>query len=89
MALQIAKKGLDVVITYHSNQAAAEDVVAQIKKSGVKSVALKLDTSDVSTFDDFYGRLEEALKETMGSSNFDFLLNNAGTGIYKPFLETT
>lgn len=89
MALQIAKKGLDVVITYHSNQAAAEDVVAQVKKQGVNSFALQLDTSDVSTFDAFYGRLEEGLQESMGGTHFDFLINNAGTGIYKPFLETT
>jgi NAD(P)-dependent dehydrogenase (short-subunit alcohol dehydrogenase family) len=34
MALAVAKKGLDVVITYNANKAAADDVVAQIEELG-------------------------------------------------------
>lgn len=89
MALNIAKKGVDVVLTYHRNKDAAEEVVNQLQELGVKAFALQLDTSDVSSFNDFYRRLEEGLDKHMGSNSFDFLINNAGTGIYKPFVETT
>ena len=54
MAINIAKKGLDVVLTYHSNKTAADEVVAEIEKAGGKAYALQLDSSNVSSFDDFY-----------------------------------
>ena len=41
MAINIASKGLDVVITYHSNKAAANEVVAAIEKEGRKGFALQ------------------------------------------------
>ena len=89
MAINLAKKGIDVVLTYHSNKEMAEDVVANIQKLGQKAFALQLDTSKVKNFDAFYGQLESGLKEVMGVSKFDFLINNAGIGIYEPFVSTT
>lgn len=89
MALQIAKKGLDMVLTYHKNKEAAEEVVKQVKELGVKAFAVQLDTSKVATFDVFYDSLKQGLVENMQCESFDFLINNAGTGIYKPFIETT
>lgn len=89
MALQVAKKGLDVVLTYHSNKKAADEVVNELEGLGAKALALQLDTSAVASFDDFYIKLHTGLKEKMDSESFDFLINNAGTGIYKPFTETT
>jgi NAD(P)-dependent dehydrogenase (short-subunit alcohol dehydrogenase family) len=34
MALSLSKKGIDVVLTYNSHKHEAEDVVAEIQKSG-------------------------------------------------------
>lgn len=45
MALKTAKKGFDVIITYNSQQAEAEKVVADIKAGGNKAFALQLDVS--------------------------------------------
>ncbi len=89
MAMHLSKKGIDVILTYHSNKSAAEDVVAEIKKSGQKSIAFQLDTKDINSFEVFIEKLSSHLSETYGSPKLDFLINNAGTGIYKPFLETT
>ena len=89
MALRIAEKGLDVVLTYHTNKEAADTVVAEIEKLGQKAVAFQLDTSDSSTFKAFFDKVSNYLSETYNSNSFDYLVNNAGTGIYKPFLETT
>ncbi len=88
MAINIARKGLDVVITYHTNKTAAEEVVARINETGSTGYALQLDTSDVTTFDNFYKILSDYLK-SVRTGHFDFLVNNAGTGIYQPFTETT
>ncbi|AYN67974.1 SDR family oxidoreductase [Euzebyella marina] len=89
MAHNIAKKGIDIIFTYHSNQEAAEKVVSEVNEYGGKAKAFQLDTSNIKEFDNFYSSLESYLKEEYGHSKFDFLVNNAGTGIYKPFLETT
>ncbi|MGB2760889.1 MAG: SDR family NAD(P)-dependent oxidoreductase, partial [Maribacter stanieri] len=48
IALKIAEKGLDVILTYHSKKVAAEEIVMQIEKLGQKAVAFQLDTSDTS-----------------------------------------
>ena len=89
MALSLAQKGIAVILTYHSQQAEAEGVVAEITALGQKAVALQLDASDTKTFDGFFDQVKAALKETFDTSTFDFLINNAGTGLYAPFAETT
>lgn len=89
MAINIAKKDIDVVVTYHSNKEAADDVIAEVAKTGSKAFALQLDTRDVSSFGSFYSELENLLKSEYDDKHFDYLVNNAGTGIYKPFAETT
>ena len=89
MALNLAKKGLDVILTYHSNQKKAEEVVAEIKKLGQNAIAYQLNTADTSQFDPFIEKVKAYLKESTGSENFDFLINNAGTALYSKFEETT
>lgn len=89
MAHNLAKKGLDVILTYHSQQAEAESVVAEIVALGQKAVALQLDASQVSTFAGFFEQVKTALRDTFDTDRFDFLINNAGTGLYAPYPETT
>jgi len=89
MAINIAKKGIDVVLTYHSNKAEADNVVKEIEALGQKAAAFQLDAGNVSSFDSFISEVTNHLKENTGSPNFDFLVNNAGTALYAPFAETT
>lgn len=89
MAMQIAAKGNDVLLTYNSNKEEAEAVVAAIEKQGRKAVALHLDVSDTQSFAAFGEAVKETLKRTWNRDTFDFLVNNAGIGIYAPFTETT
>jgi len=77
------------VFTYNSNKQKAEEVVAEIQSLGQKAMAFQLDTSNVKAFDEFFKQLTASLKELTGSTNFDFLINNAGTALYAPFAETT
>lgn len=89
MALSLAQKGLDVVLTYHSKKAEAEDVVAEIEKLGQKAVALQLNVAEVSSFDSFFQNVKTALQNTFGTDKIDFLINNAGVGVYESFTKTT
>ncbi|MFT5592209.1 MAG: NAD(P)-dependent dehydrogenase (short-subunit alcohol dehydrogenase family) [Oceanicoccus sp.] len=89
MALALANKGMDVVITYQSQQASALDVVASIQKTGNKASALQLDVSDSRSFKQFTAALSQVLKNEYQREDFDYLVNNAGIGINAPFTQTT
>lgn len=89
MAIALAKKGIDVVLTYNSNKAAADEVVAEIQSIGQKASAFQLNTANVKEFDGFIADVTKQLSEATGSPNFDFLINNAGTALYQPFEQTT
>jgi NAD(P)-dependent dehydrogenase (short-subunit alcohol dehydrogenase family) len=88
-ALALAKKGVDVIVTYHSNEAEANSVVSKIVEMGGKAAALQLDTSNTKTFDGFVAHVKQTLQDHWQTEQFDFLVNNAGIGIHKPFAETT
>jgi NAD(P)-dependent dehydrogenase (short-subunit alcohol dehydrogenase family) len=89
MSLAIAKKGIDLVITYNSNKEAADKVVAEIKSLGQKAVAFQLDTGNSKQFDHFIEQVSTYLKAETGKPYFDFLINNAGTALYAPVMEVT
>jgi NAD(P)-dependent dehydrogenase (short-subunit alcohol dehydrogenase family) len=89
MALALAAHGTDVVLTYHSNKADAEAVVAAIQQLGRRAVALPLDVGKTSTFSAFAQQLRATLKDHWQRSDFDQLVNNAGIGIHAGFAETT
>jgi NAD(P)-dependent dehydrogenase (short-subunit alcohol dehydrogenase family) len=88
-ALSIAKKGIDVILTYNSQKDEALAVVAQIEQLGQKAVALQLNTGDVKSFDTFFGHITTVLKDNFNTDHFDFLVNNAGTSYGAPFAETS
>lgn len=88
-ALGLAADGRDVIITYLTDESAAREVVTGIEALGRKAVAFRLDCSDVSTFATFAADVRAALERTWHAEHFDFLVNNAGVGVYAPFAETT
>ncbi|MGA8263030.1 MAG: SDR family NAD(P)-dependent oxidoreductase, partial [Ignavibacteriaceae bacterium] len=80
MALSLAKKGIDVVLTYNTKKEEAENVAAEIKNIGRKSAVLQFDVSDFNSIDGFIEKFISSLKENWGTDKFDFLINNAGIG---------
>ena len=87
-ALKLADKGVDVILTYRSQQTEAAAVVAEIEKRGRRAVALQLDVGQVSQFADFVGAVKTALKTQWQREHFDYLVNNAGIGVHTPFADT-
>lgn len=86
--LSLARRGVNSIITYHSREKEAADVVCEVEEAGAKAVALQLDISDTSRFSGFVDEAREALV-TLGADRFDFLVNNAGTGLHKSIAETS
>jgi NAD(P)-dependent dehydrogenase (short-subunit alcohol dehydrogenase family) len=89
MSIALAKKGIDVILTYNSNKDAADKVVAEIQSLGRSAFALQLDTTDIKQFDTFIKDVTALLQEKTGNAHFDFLINNAGTALYAPVGDVT
>ncbi|MGN7792265.1 SDR family NAD(P)-dependent oxidoreductase [Enterobacter sp. 22452] len=87
--LKLAAEGTGIILTYNSSEREAQNVVREIEQKGVKAVALQLNVGEISTFGDFAKKVQESLKTVWQRDTFDYLLNNAGTGLYAPYTETT
>jgi NAD(P)-dependent dehydrogenase (short-subunit alcohol dehydrogenase family) len=88
-ALALARKGVDVILTWHSQKAEADDTVAEIENLGRKAAAFQLDTAQSATFPAFAEDVRTALKQNWNRENFDYLVNNAGIGLNRAFAQTT
>jgi NAD(P)-dependent dehydrogenase (short-subunit alcohol dehydrogenase family) len=88
-ALKLAERGVDVILTYKGSETQAFEAVKQIEAHGRRAVALQLDASDIKGFAAFAARVETALSKMWQREQFDYLVNNAGTGLHKSIAETT
>ncbi|MFD6310155.1 SDR family NAD(P)-dependent oxidoreductase [Streptomyces nigra] len=88
-AVEIARRGVGVVLTYGRNQEGGLDTVAAIEKEGGTAVALPLDVGDSGTFPAFRDAVVAALRDTWQRDTFDHLVNNAGIAHTAMFEDTT
>ena len=88
-AEHIAKRGMGVILTYNSDQKAAAAVVERIERVGGKAVALKLDVSDIGSFEAFGQSVLRALREVWDATTLSGLVNNAGYGLFNPLATVT
>jgi 3-oxoacyl-[acyl-carrier protein] reductase len=79
IALRLGRDGANVVVTYHSNRAQAEAVVAEISALGAEALAVQ---ADVSQTEDIRRLFSAALERF---DHVDILVNNAAsTSVFKP-----
>ncbi|MBP8540245.1 MULTISPECIES: SDR family NAD(P)-dependent oxidoreductase [unclassified Citrobacter] len=88
-ALKLADRGTDIIFTYNSQLQAALDVVAEIEQKGRKAAAIQLNVSDVAGFESFAREVQAQLKSMWNRESFDYLVNNAGIGLYGTFADTS
>lgn len=79
MALALAKKGIDVIITYKGNKEDAAQVAKDAEALGVKAAVLQLDMENLSSYDAFIQQALATVK-AWGRDGIDHLVNNAGIG---------
>jgi NAD(P)-dependent dehydrogenase (short-subunit alcohol dehydrogenase family) len=89
MALHLADQGRDIIVTYYANRQEADSVVKAIEAKGRKAIALQLDVRNSESFTDFSDKVKQQLQTHWQRDQFDYLINNAGSGVYKTFVETT
>ncbi|MFD0674952.1 SDR family oxidoreductase [Cohnella sp. GCM10027633] len=88
-ALALARRGIAVVVTYHTQREQADLVVGEIERSGGRAAALRLDTGVVASFDGFVSELADLLRDKWNAERIDYLVNNAGIGASVPLASTT
>ena len=88
-ALHLARRGVDVILTFRGKAEEAARVVAEIEALGCRAVALQLDVAESGSFDAFAAQVKQSLAEVWQRDRFDYLVNNAGIGLDASFAETT
>jgi NAD(P)-dependent dehydrogenase (short-subunit alcohol dehydrogenase family) len=88
-ALQLARRGTGVIVTYHSYREGADAVVHDIGLAGGQAVALPLDVGVVRSFPAFAATVARVLHDTWQRDSFDYLVNNAGVGAFKLIEDVT
>jgi NAD(P)-dependent dehydrogenase (short-subunit alcohol dehydrogenase family) len=73
-AVALAASGLDVGVTWHTDQDGALDTAAEVRDAGGKAEVAHLDTSDLASC----GNVIDELSDRLGG--LDVFVNNAGTG---------
>ena len=88
-AIQLAKKGFHIILTYQTKREFADEVVKEIENMGQKAFALPLDISTTVGFNQFANEVKDILDTQFASAKLDALVNNAGIGINQSFETTT
>jgi NAD(P)-dependent dehydrogenase (short-subunit alcohol dehydrogenase family) len=88
-ALHLARQGIDIIGTYRSREDEARSVVAEIEALGGKARMLQLDVGDSGGFETFATQVSALLSGYFKAERFDYLVNNAGIGLYASCAETT
>ncbi len=89
MALQLAKRGVHIIGTYRSGVAEAHSLKQEIEAQGGKIALLPLDITETASYPDFSSAVTETLKTEFARERFDFLVNNAGNGLFANFVDAT
>lgn len=84
IAQRLGKDGANVVVTYHSSQDKAQEVVEEIKAGGSEAIALQLNVKEIDS-------VRNLFKETLEHfGKLDILVNNAaGKNIFNPTAQMT
>ncbi|MEU6425715.1 SDR family oxidoreductase [Microbispora sp. NPDC046973] len=88
-AIEIAKRGAGVILTYGNNPGGGLETVAAIEKEGGRAVALPLDVGETGAFAAFRDTVADVLRDTWQRDTFDYLVNNAGASEASLIEDTT
>lgn len=88
-AIEIARRGTGVIVTYRSRPEEAERTVDAIRALGGRARALRLDLAQSTTFPAFVAEMTEILRSEWGAGQLTAVVNNGGFGGGRSFEEMT
>lgn len=89
MAINLAKSGVEVNFTFQKNQEKAQELIEEIESFGGKAKAFSFDAGNPFESHQLIENIASYLSGANGNPQFDFLINNAGTGLYSTIESTS
>jgi enoyl-[acyl-carrier protein] reductase III len=83
IALELARRGADVLVNYVRHPEAAESVAAEIRSIGRSSETLRANVADPNSVTQMYGDIQDRF------GYLDILVNNSASGVNRPVTELT
>jgi enoyl-[acyl-carrier protein] reductase III len=80
IALRLAAGGANVVVNFVRNQVPADEVVAQIRSMGRKSIAVQANVAKIEDIDLLFARVEAEFE------GLNIFINNAASGFNRPVM---
>lgn len=71
-AIEFAREGADIIVTYHSDQEGAEETLQKVKNAGREGIIIQTDTRSEKEVEEMF---DQAIAEF---ETLDILVNNAG-----------
>ena len=81
LAIELAKKGYDIVVNYARSRSAAEETVKEIEALGRRAIMIRANVGDVKKLRVMF----EQVKEEFG--RLDVFVSNAASGVLRPIME--
>ncbi|WP_341964127.1 SDR family oxidoreductase [Pseudomonas sp. RC10] len=89
IAERLAQEGAVVALTYNTDRASADRVVAAIEHAGGRAFALQADLTDAHAIPTVFETLDRQFTERQGSTRLDILVNNAGNAGWGALVNAT
>ncbi|KAB5525767.1 versicolorin reductase [Coniochaeta sp. 2T2.1] len=83
IAIELGRRGANIVVNYGSSARAAESVVAELAKLGSKSIAVQADISDPKSVESLFDRTLEKF------GRVDIVVSNSGMEVWCPEVDVT
>jgi len=81
IALELARSGADIVVTYFRKRKEAEATVTEIKSHGVDAIGVRVHLGKSNQIESMFTKAEESF------GGVDILVCNAASGVFKPAME--
>ncbi|MEK4031054.1 enoyl-[acyl-carrier-protein] reductase FabL [Pseudobacillus sp. FSL P4-0506] len=81
IALELARKGYDIVVNYARSKTAALETAEEIEQLGRKALVIKANVGDVDKVKAMFAEIKEKF------GRLDVLINNAASGVQRPIME--
>jgi enoyl-[acyl-carrier protein] reductase III len=83
IALELARRGADVLINYVRHPEAAQNVADEVRALGRAAATLRANVADEAHVERMFGEVGERF------GYLDFLINNSASGVNRPIVELT
>ncbi|WP_096155484.1 MULTISPECIES: enoyl-[acyl-carrier-protein] reductase FabL [Bacillus] len=81
IAIELAKKGYDIVINYNRSKSAAQETAAEIEQLGQKTLIVKANVGQPEKIKEMFQLIDEHF------GRMDVLVSNAASGVLRPVME--